>query len=238
MEKSIILEKGMILTDDTKYLVKERFHEQKRIISYDLLKEKILKVDILDYDCLDADDEFLKYKEKYDLDDDDVYERLELEDERFCFLESYITADDFIDYEIPYVYNKEVKYIREMNYYLHGYCDEFAYALANKFGYNIVLFCASDGDKFKNIVHAFCVKEVNGKNVYIDIRGKSRLTSLSDIMDIYEEMYDFYFIKILSPKDALTFYKKVCKFDLSKYSDENLKELYEYLELFKEKYCL
>lgn len=212
---------------------------KNKFISYELLKEKMLLVDIVEYDCLDITEEYDKYSEKYDLDDDDVWAELCAKDEKFKFLEEYIASDDYIDNKITYLYNNEVKETICIGEYLHGRCDEFAYALAKKFGYKIAVFCASRPDgKFSNIVHAFCFKETEDENFFIDARGKSQSHTMWDIMDIYEEQYypDQWYTATFNLEEILDFYKNICKFNLKKYSDKNLKDVYEYLELFKEKY--
>lgn len=50
--------------------------------------------------------------------------------------------------------------------FLHGFCNVFAYALNQMFGFDIKVMNNKDG-----LVHAFCTATVNGETAYIDVRG-------------------------------------------------------------------
>lgn len=50
--------------------------------------------------------------------------------------------------------------------FLHGYCDQFAMVLSQKFGYEIELVRNDD-----SLIHAYCTVNFQGKKAYIDVRG-------------------------------------------------------------------
>lgn len=56
--------------------------------------------------------------------------------------------------------------------YLHGFCDEFAAALSDVYGYEIVTVrhCEED-DVERKLIHAYCIAEIDGETALIDIRG-------------------------------------------------------------------
>lgn len=70
---------------------------------------------------------------------------------------------------------------RDAYKFLHGYCDEFAGVLSDRFGYKIVT--AIEGGF---LTHAFAMTEQYGKKIYIDIRGYT-----DDIGEIMEEFEDY-----------------------------------------------
>ncbi len=51
--------------------------------------------------------------------------------------------------------------------FLHGHCDEFAASLSDYYGYLIEYVL----DNNENLIHAYCVTEINGEKAYIDARG-------------------------------------------------------------------
>ena len=51
--------------------------------------------------------------------------------------------------------------------FLHGYCDTFATILSKKYGYEIEAMY----NEHNELIHAYCVKQVDGVNYYIDVRG-------------------------------------------------------------------
>lgn len=65
--------------------------------------------------------------------------------------------------------------------FLHGHCLSFAVALSRRYGYAIDTVC----DKNNDLIHAYCVAEVNNQNYYIDIRGTT--TDLSLFFDDFED---------------------------------------------------
>lgn len=57
--------------------------------------------------------------------------------------------------------------------YLHGSCIEFAAILSDVCGYSIECVRYGDGDDVDEgrLIHAYCTADMNGKKVYIDVRG-------------------------------------------------------------------
>ena len=55
--------------------------------------------------------------------------------------------------------------------FLHGSCAFFAYTLAKKFGYDIILAYTLDPEYVKNFTHAYCYTTIDGRECYFDIRG-------------------------------------------------------------------
>lgn len=51
--------------------------------------------------------------------------------------------------------------------FLHGLCHVFAYALHQKFGYQVIEIKNNSG----TMVHWFCTHRYKGKKIYIDVRG-------------------------------------------------------------------
>lgn len=52
--------------------------------------------------------------------------------------------------------------------YIHGYCDSFACALNEIYGYDI--FAVIDSET-KKLIHAYCGAVVDGKSCFVDVRG-------------------------------------------------------------------
>ena len=70
--------------------------------------------------------------------------------------------------------------------FLHGNCAFFAYALAKRMGYEIIMAYTLDPEYICCFAHAYCHIEKDGKLYYFDIRG---VTTNEDILleefDIY-----------------------------------------------------
>ncbi|MGU8835472.1 hypothetical protein ACV3UL_14415 [Clostridium perfringens] len=78
-------------------------------------------------------------------------------------------------------------------YYLHGLCHEFALALNETLGYEIVLWVNYDEDISCNkLVHAFNTFEHKGTHYYVDVRGIT--DNIKDIIDEFD-----YFDNFVSP---------------------------------------
>ncbi len=66
--------------------------------------------------------------------------------------------------------------------FLHGWCDEFAAALSDFYGYAV----ESVVDNTYTLIHVYCVSEINGVKAFIDARGIT-----TDAVEFYEEFADF-----------------------------------------------
>lgn len=100
-----------------------------------------------------------------------------------------ISSED--DYDFLETLNVNNKIINAF-YYLHGICHEFALALNEIFGYDIVLWINFDEDIHSNaLVHAFNTFTYNGKQYYVDVRGiTDDLNDIIDEFDYYEDLID------------------------------------------------
>lgn len=94
----------------------------------------------------------------------------------------YLELDELLedDNNANFGFLENISHSSKMNAYnyLHGYCDDFAMALSEAFGYEIETVHNGDG----KLIHAYCVDNTCGKTVYIDIRGIT-----SDLKLFYEE---------------------------------------------------
>lgn len=52
------------------------------------------------------------------------------------------------------------------DWFLHGNCDIFACYLHDKYGYEMKAVCNPE-----QLIHVYCIANINNKTVYIDIRG-------------------------------------------------------------------
>lgn len=64
---------------------------------------------------------------------------------------------------------------------LHGYCNVFAKAVNEVFGYRIF----SIIDEYGTLIHCYARTEENGKAVYVDVRGKTE--SYRDLISEFED---------------------------------------------------
>ena len=105
--------------------------------------------------------------------------------------------------------------------FLHGLCHIFAYALHQKFGYNVIEI------KNESMCHWFCISKHNGKEVYIDVRGMT-----TD----YEEL-----LQEFQPEIGSNPSRRIIE-DLSEYNDEweekALKFAYEIISKYYNYYYL
>ena len=67
----------------------------------------------------------------------------------------------------PEITEEGIEVYYDAEYFLHGLCHIFAYALHKKFNYDIYEL-RSEAD---SIIHWYCIYEYNGNTVYIDVRG-------------------------------------------------------------------
>ncbi|MDF2880234.1 MAG: hypothetical protein K0R54_791 [Clostridiaceae bacterium] len=116
-------------------------------------------------------------------------------------------------------------------YMLHGICHEFALAINEVYGYNIVFWVNYDEEIETNVlIHAFNVFKYKDKQYFVDIRGVT--DNLEDIINEFD-----YFEEISEPveynnKNA----KKVLK-KLGLNIDVN-KDIYEVIKYYKSYYQL
>ena len=75
----------------------------------------------------------------------------------------------------------------DLNQFLHGYCDEFAYYNALNYHYDIVVWYewCEETEQF-SLIHAFNRFLYRGKEYYVDVRGVT-----TDLTLIQEEFEDF-----------------------------------------------
>ena len=214
----------------------------EKVISYECFKDKLLNIDIINEESVDIENKYNKYKEKYNLDDKNVYDNLKNSNEYFYFLSSYNNYYDFLENTIPYTYNGKIKLI-QMELFLHGYCDVFAYLLAKKLGCNVVTYNILDEDgNLSDLMHAFC--EVKEFQAYADIRGISNSYDMSNILNYYDDTYwesyeyDQYEMNFMNAEEAKNFFINECNLNSDRYDDSNelVKEVNEFIELFIEKY--
>lgn len=111
----------------------------------------------------------------------------------------YLELDALLeqDKDSTFGFLENISYSSEMNAYnyLHGYCDDFAMALSEAFGYKIETVHNGDG----KLIHAYCVDIIDSTPVYIDIRGitsdpglfyeefENELTYLTGEIIVYDE---------------------------------------------------
>lgn len=89
--------------------------------------------------------------------------------------------------------------IEHADMFLHGYCDIFANILHKVYGYEMMALF-DDGA----LVHAFCVSDIGGIPVYIDVRGIT-----ADAAEFFSEFGDAYsvctvddpFVEYMEPQD-------------------------------------
>ncbi|MFW5962424.1 MAG: hypothetical protein ACOCQR_02300 [bacterium] len=97
------------------------------------------------------------------------------------------------DLENCFINGERVSCIR----FLHGFCDDFAIVLAEKFNYRLILWIDYDWDIDKDVlVHAFNVCTVDGKTYYIDVRGIT-----DDLDEIMSDFPHFEEPRLTSPLD-------------------------------------
>lgn len=120
--------------------------------------------------------------------------------------------------------------------YLHGYCDEFAMYLAEKFSYDICIWITHDYELNKDVlVHTFNRLEYGGKIYYIDVRGITE--SFDDVLLDFEDYSseDSLNIQIFSNiKEAELFIKNVLGFD--EYNKTNKEEIEFIVDKFRSMY--
>ncbi len=83
----------------------------------------------------------------------------------------------FILFEIKESNSEEIEdYTADV--FLHGLCHIFAYALHQKFGYDVIEI------ENKSVCHWFCISKHNGKEVYIDVRGMT--TDYEELLQAFQ----------------------------------------------------
>lgn len=99
------------------------------------------------------------------------------------------------------VNNKEIDAL----YYLYGFCHEFALALNEILGYEIVLWINYDEEINSNVlIHAFNTFEYEGKKYYADVRGiTDSLDDITNGFDYYEELVEIFGHNNKEAKDIL-----------------------------------
>ena len=100
-----------------------------------------------------------------------------------------ITNEEGYDFlETLLVNNKKMDAL----YYLHGACHQFALALNQTLGYEIVLWINYDEDiECNKLIHAFNTFKYRGNRYYVDVRGVTdNLKDITDEFDYFEEMND------------------------------------------------
>lgn len=113
------------------------------------------------------------------------YEELDLlledyEDSDFGFLENINML-----YEDPVgVFDTKInRYINAYNF-LHGYCNEFAYMLNEKYGYPVFEIKGEEG----NLIHSFARVDTDSEHYFIDVRGIT--TDYSEFISEFEDWTD------------------------------------------------
>ena len=73
-----------------------------------------------------------------------------------------------------------------LSIYLHGYCDDLAMYLAEKFNYGVIVWANfhEETGKFQ-LIHAFNFHEANSQRQYIDVRGTTK--NIDDIKVEFED---------------------------------------------------
>ena len=70
-----------------------------------------------------------------------------------------------------------------MEDYLHGYCEYFAYALHQELGYPMYKVYDSEAETDMALVHVFCI---NPNSEYVDVRGV--IPNIWDLIEPYEDV--------------------------------------------------
>lgn len=103
------------------------------------------------------------------------------EDANFGFMEN-------TSYEIWGKYKnengKEFRHLITAYDFLHGYCDEFAFSLHEKFGYPVYQINDEDG----KMIHCFAMIIFNDIHYFIDVRGVT--TDYSEFLSEFEDWTD------------------------------------------------
>lgn len=91
----------------------------------------------------------------------------------------------------------------DLNQFLHGYCDEFAYFQAMKHAYNIVVWYEVNEETQQfSLIHAFNHFNEDGVDYYLDVRGIT-----SDLASIQEEFEDYEYEQVAIFSDTNQFIK-------------------------------
>lgn len=101
--------------------------------------------------------------------------------------------------------------------FLHGYCHIFAYALYQKFGYEIYEISNSS----ESVIHWCCISKYDGIDVYIDVRG---------ITSNFNE-----FLNEFQPDIGAKPKMKIID-DIEKYNDEWIQELLDFANELIDRY--
>lgn len=75
---------------------------------------------------------------------------------------------------------------KEVLFFLHGCCHYFALALAEKYGYPIVLWLDNDFEDLDGttcLVHAFNMVETDSGPIFVDVRGTTH--DINDIIEVF-----------------------------------------------------
>ena len=78
--------------------------------------------------------------------------------------------EEFEDYDYSFDFlENEISYKRiTPDWFLYGNCDIFACYLHEKYGYEMKAIYEYDSEQ---LIHVYCIAEINNKTVYIDVRG-------------------------------------------------------------------
>lgn len=76
-----------------------------------------------------------------------------------------------------------------MSVFPHGRCEHFALTLAERYGYKVMIWMDGDGEGNSFFTHAFNTTEIDGRTVYIDIRGVTdNWDDITDGFDYWEHL--------------------------------------------------
>ena len=89
--------------------------------------------------------------------------------------------EEYPDSEWGYLEGEIKTHNRTPYNFLHGECDIFARYLSDKYGYKMSALYEEPGQ----LIHAYCVNEINGVTYYIDVRG-----IIDDWNEFIKEFYD------------------------------------------------
>ena len=110
----------------------------------------------------------------------------DLDDIRECLLEQNDISDP-LELDFAFLENEQGTMGLSPYDFLHGSCDVFARYLHDTYGYRVESLY-----KHGYLIHSYCVATVNGKPVYIDIRGTT-----DDLKEFWREFKyepeDFWF---------------------------------------------
>lgn len=109
--------------------------------------------------------------------------------------------------------------------FLHGYCQYFALELSRQIDCKVALWLEHIEEDNKDIlIHAFAMKKINNKQVFIDVRGV--ITDIDDIISEFDYLLEPDFIYV-STEEAEMIFKKM---EIDYLEKKIVKDIKEFIE--------